>query len=174
MREVFRRRFKATTKSTESSEESVAENPMPDLVLIDGGLGQLHAVEEAFKELGVQGPALVSIAKGEDRNAGREWFFMPGREPFQLPINDPTLHYLQRLRDEAHRFVIGRHRNKRSAALTVSALDDIPGIGPGRKKALLQHFGSRADVEVASLAALEKVQGISKKTARAIYDYFHG
>ncbi len=151
------------------------ESPsLPDLVLIDGGLGQLHAVQEALRALGVTPPPLVAIAKGADRNAGREWFFMEGREPFQLPVGDPTLHYLQRLRDEAHRFAIGKHRGKRSKAFTTSALDDIAGIGASRKRALLQHFGSRADVENATLAELEKVEGISKKTARTIYDYFHG
>ena len=151
----------------------------PDLLLIDGGKGQLSAALEAFENLRAQGsalerPALVAIAKGEDRNAGREWFFMPGREPFQLPVNDPTLHYLQRLRDEAHRFAIGTHRNKRSKSLTTSGLDDIPGIGSARKKALLHHFGSRAAVERATLAELEKVAGISRSTARTIHDYFHG
>ncbi len=144
----------------------------PDLVLIDGGKGQLSAAIEAFQQLGVTPPALVAIAKGEERNAGREWFFMPGREPFQLPVNDPTLHYLQRLRDEAHRFAIGTHRNKRSKSLTVSGLDDIPGIGSARKKALLHHFGSRAAVERATLAELEKVTGISKTMAHSIYDFF--
>ena len=200
MREVFRRRFKAagardqwsgvseeervgsaeprSGRGQERSDEGGASPPseisLPNLVLIDGGLGQLHAVEQALQEINVEGLALVAIAKGADRNAGREWFFMHGREPFQLSINDPLLHYLQRLRDEAHRFAIGKHRKKRSGALTVSALDDIPGIGASRKRALLQHFGSRADVESASLTELEKVSGISKTTARSIYDYFHG
>jgi excinuclease ABC subunit C len=180
MREVFRRRFKGGVRiqdSGASDDLDLTPDPRPltpDLILIDGGLGQLHAVEDALKEIQVQGLNLVAIAKGVDRNAGREWFFMPGREPFQLPENDAALHYLQRLRDEAHRFAIGKHRNKRSAALTTSALDDIPGIGASRKRALLNHFGSRADVEVATLTELEKVDGISKKTAQAIYDYFHG
>ena len=187
MREVMRRRFRnyvpengliesgASGQATQENEgESPATNTtFPDLILIDGGLGQLNAVTEIFQELGVIGPRLVGIAKGEDRNAGREWFFITGKTPFQLPVNDPVLHYLQRLRDEAHRFAIGRHRNKRSAVFTTSVLDDIPGIGPGRKKALLQHFGSRADVERASLAELEKVRGISKAMARIIYGYFH-
>ena len=166
MREVFRRRFKGIAKEDEST--------IPDLILIDGGLGQLHAVEQALAEIGVSGLNLVAIAKGVDRNSGREWFHMPGREPFQLPVNDPLLHYLERLRDEAHRFAIGRHRNKRSASFTTSALDDIPGIGATRKRALLQHFGSRADVETATLTELEKVTGISKAIAKNIYDYFHG
>jgi excinuclease ABC subunit C len=153
---------------------STLDSSTPDLILIDGGIGQLHAVEAALNEIGVSGLNLVAVAKGVDRNAGREWFHQPGREAFQLPVNDPTLHYLQRLRDEAHRFAIGRHRNKRSKSFTKSSLDDIPGIGATRKRALLQHFGSRADVETASLAELEKVTGINKTTARAIYDYFHG
>ena len=170
MREVMRRRFKGVG----SAVAPAVDPSLPDLVLIDGGLGQLHAVMEALAEIGVAGLNLVAIAKGVDRNAGREWFHMPGKEPFQLPINDPTLHYLQRLRDEAHRFAIGRHRNKRSKSFTTSALDDIPGIGATRKRALLQHFGSRADVETASLDELEKVKGINTTTARSIYDYFHG
>jgi len=200
MREVFRRRFKglaaltnnATTKdaamsgaehaplaaglsdSEGNNEPPTMHDTYPDLVLIDGGLGQLHAVEAALADIGLHGLPLVAIAKGVDRNAGREWFHLPGSEAFQLPENDPTLHYLQRLRDEAHRFAIGRHRNKRSKGLTTSALDDIPGIGAIRKRALLQHFGSRADVETASLAELMKVKGISHAVARGIYDYFHG
>ncbi len=167
MREVFRRRFKRV------AEEQGADAALPDLILIDGGLGQLHAVQEALQQLGVTNLVLVAIAKGEDRNAGREWFFLPGQAPFQLPVNDPMLHYLQRLRDEAHRFAIGRHRNKRSQALTTSALDDILGIGAGRKRALLLHFGSRAGVEGATIADLQTVKGISRAMARTIYDYFH-
>jgi excinuclease ABC subunit C len=180
MREVIRRRFKAGVRGEAlgvREENALDPRPStlyPDLLLIDGGIGQLHAVEEVLAQLGITGIALVAIAKGEDRNAGREWFYLPGKPPFQLPVNAPALHYLQRLRDEAHRFVIGRHRSKRSRSLTTSALDDIPGIGPGRKRALLQHFGSRRDVETATLEELAKVTGISKATARAIYDYFHG
>ncbi len=153
---------------------STLDSSTPDLILIDGGIGQLHAVEAALAEIGVTGLSLVAISKGVDRNAGREWFHQPGRDAFQLPINDPTLHYLQRLRDEAHRFAIGRHRNKRSKSFTASSLDDIPGIGQTRKRALLQHFGSRADVETATRDELEKVKGINKAIAGAIYDYFHG
>ncbi len=166
MREVFRRRFKKSAKE----EDCI----IPDLILIDGGLGQLSAVEEALAEIGVTGLNLVAISKGPDRNAGREQFHQPGKPAFQLPLNHPTLHYLQRLRDEAHRFAIGRHRNKRSKSLTTSALDDIPGIGGTRKRALLQHFGSRAGVEAATINELAKVKGISKGTAQVIYDYFHG
>lgn len=179
MREVFKRRFKKTAPADNGSaaatlDQSESTTGLPDLILIDGGIGQLHAVEAALAEIGVSGLHLVAVAKGVDRNAGREWFHQPGREAFQLPVNDPTLHYLQRLRDEAHRFAISRHRNKRSKSFTKSSLDDIPGIGATRKRALLQHFGSRADVETATLAELEKVTGINKTTARAIYDYFHG
>lgn len=163
MRDMFRRRFKRSTE---------AGWARPDLVLIDGGKGQLSAVMEVMAELGLTDVPLVSIAKGVDRNAGREWFFQPGREPFQLPENDSALHYLQRLRDEAHRYAIGNHRNKRSKALTVSALDDIPGIGALRKRALLHHFGSRAEVERATLEELQKVPGISKATAQKIFDFF--
>jgi len=160
MREVMRRRFKHT-------------DVMPDLVLIDGGKGQLSAVMEVVKEMEIADPTFVAIAKGQDRNAGREWFFREGCEPFQLPENDATLHYLQRLRDEAHRFAIGAHRKKRSKTLVSSALDDIPGIGAHRKRALLLHFGSRADVERATLGELENVPGISGKIAKIIYEYFH-
>ncbi|MFZ4540845.1 MAG: excinuclease ABC subunit UvrC [Rickettsiales bacterium] len=167
MREVFRRRFKRA-KDDANSECA------PDLILIDGGAGQLSSVEAALKEIGLEGLKLVAIAKGADRNSGREWFHIPGTTPFQLPPNAPILHYLERLRDEAHRYAIGRHRNKRSKSFTASSLDDIPGIGGTRKRSLLQHFGSRKDVETATLAELEKVKGISKATARSIYDFFHG
>ncbi len=168
MREVFRRRFAKMKK-----ERDAAGWQAPDLILIDGGKGQLSAAAEALKEAGVEGLTLVAIAKGEERNAGREWFFQESREPFQLPLGDPVLHYLQRLRDEAHRFAISRHRRKRSAAMTISALDDIPAVGAARKRALLLHFGSRAKISAASLSELENVSGISKKTAKSIYDFFH-
>jgi len=168
MREVFRRRF-ARAKA-----DSNTGWARPDLVLIDGGKGQLSSVMEVMEALDLCDVPLVAIAKGEDRNAGREWFFMPGISPFQLPVNDPLLHYLQRLRDEAHRFAIGNHRQRRSASFTTSALDDIPSIGTMRKRALLKHFGSRAAVEVATLDELRRVTGISEKIAKTIYDYFHG
>ena len=134
LREVLSRRF---IKLQEG------EGKTPDLVLIDGGAGQVGVAATVLGELGVHGICYAGIAKGPDRNAGREWFHIPGRPPFQLPQNDPVLHYLQRLRDEgAHRFAIGAHRNKRSKAIQVSELDTIPFIGPGRKKALLHHSGS--------------------------------
>lgn len=117
---------------------------------------------------------LVAIAKGPERNAGREEFYLPECTPFTLPPNDPTLHYLQRLRDEAHRFAIGTHRNKRSRAAFVSELDEVSGIGPTRKKALLQHFGSAKAVSRASLEELEKVTGMSRKMAQIVYGHFHG
>ena len=168
MREVFRRRFKGFKADGLSAKECKL------LVFVDGGIGQLSAVTEVMTELDLLDVPIVAISKGPDRNAGREWFHRTGHAPLQLPVNDPTLHYIQRLRDEAHRFAIGGHRRKRSKSLTQSALDDIPGIGGGRKKALLQHFGSRAGVEKATITELQKVKGISKTVAKSIFDYFHG
>lgn len=164
MRDLMRRRFKRGTEE---------KTPMPDLFLIDGGKGQLSAAHEVMAELGLASVPLVAIAKGPDRNAGREWFFMANREPFQLPENDPTLQYLQRLRDEAHRFAITAHRGKRSRAIRDSGLDDIPNIGSARKRALLTYFGSRKAVEAASVGELSAVPGISEALAQKIYDYFH-
>ena len=126
-----------------------------------------------FAELGVEGVKLASIAKGPDRNAGREAFFVEGREPFRMPERDPALFFVQRLRDEAHRFAIGTHRAKRAKNLTTSTLDEVPGIGPSRKRALLMHFGTARAVKGAALDDLEKAPGISKATARQLYDYFH-
>jgi excinuclease ABC subunit C len=169
MREVLQRRFG----------RALAENPdrddpnWPDLVLIDGGAGQLSTTQAVMEELGVADIPLVAIAKGPDRDAGREWFFTPGREPFQLPLRDPVLYFLQRLRDEAHRFAITTHRHARSKKLTTSELDDVPGIGAARKKALLMHFGSARGVKGAGLKDLEAVSGINRATARAVYAYFH-
>lgn len=167
MREVFRRRFKGFKA------DGLTAKDCKLLVLIDGGVGQLSSVTQVMQELELMDVPLVAVAKGVDRNAGREWFHRNGHEPIQLPVNDPTLHYIQRLRDEAHRFAIGGHRKKRSKSLTQSALDDIPGIGAGRKRALLQHFGSRAGVERATLAELQNVKGINKAVAKTIFDYFH-
>lgn len=166
MREVLTRRFRSAAEGAEDA-------TLPDLVLIDGGLGQLHAAQAVFAELGITVP-LASIAKGPDRNAGREQFFLPGQPPFQLAVNDPLLFFLQRIRDEAHRFAIGSHRKKRAKASLSSELDAIPGIGPGKKKALLLHFGSARDVSQAPLEELMKVPGINRKTAEDIFHYFNG
>lgn len=165
LREVLARRFKRLQKE---------ERTFPDLVLIDGGEGQLSTAAGVFNLLDVQNVTFAAIAKGPDRNAGREWLHLPGRAPFQLDPHDPVLHYLQRLRDEAHRFAIGSHRIKRSNAIRASALDEIPNIGATRKRALLQHFGSSKAVESASLSELMQVEGISKVVAKQIYDYFRG
>ncbi len=177
MREVMRRRFKRLLKEAEEQALPIHElETYPDLVLIDGGLGQLAAVVETLEELGL-GPddvTLVSIAKGPDRNAGREKFFRPGKAPFQLPPDTPVLYYLQRLRDEAHRWAIGAHRAKRSADIKSSPLDEIDGIGPARKKALLHHFGSAKGVSRAKLADLESVDGVSRALAERIYGHFNG
>ena len=140
------------------------------------GWGQLNAVLETVKELGFDDGELnlISIAKGPDRNAGREQFFRPNKAPFQLPPNDPALYYLQRLRDEAHRWAIGAHRAKRSADIAKNPLDEIDGIGPSRKKALLNHFGSAKSVAKAKLADLQTVEGVSEALAKKIFDYFRG
>ncbi len=145
----------------------------PDLVLIDGGAGQLSAAQEVLAELGLHGLPIAGIAKGPDRNAGRERFFMPGKPPFSLAPNDPVLYFVQRLRDEAHRFAIGSHRAKRKKAMNETSLDDIPGIGPSRKRALLKHFGSAKSVSRAGLSDLHAVGGINAAMAQQIYDYFH-
>ena len=171
MREVMRRRFSRAMK------EKMAGNGQdwPDLVLIDGGLGQLNATLETLAELGLtpDDVTLVSIAKGVDRNAGREQFFRPGRAPFKLPETAPVLYYLQRLRDEAHRWAIGAHRAKRSADIVRSPLDEIEGIGPTRKKALLQYFGSARGVSRAKVADLMAVEGVNESLAERIYGHFH-
>ena len=169
LREVLARRFRRLEET-----EGMETYKIPGLVLIDGGAGQLSAAMKALEDAGTQGVTLVAIAKGPDRNAGREQFFLPGRAPFQLPENNAVLHYLQRLRDEAHRFAIGGHRNKRSKAMRVSELDSIPGVGPSRKKALLHYFGSARAVAAASVKDIQKVEGVSKTTAQIIYAHFHG
>jgi excinuclease ABC subunit C len=169
MREVLTRRFSRAIKEDPDRERGT----WPDLVLIDGGQGQLSAAMEVMNELDITNLAVVSIAKGPDRNAGRERFFMPGRPPFGMDPKDPVLYFLQRLRDEAHRFAIGTHRARRTKAIGQSVIDEIPGIGPSRKKALLHHFGSARAVERAGLADLEGVEGISGTVAKKIYDHFH-
>jgi excinuclease ABC subunit C len=170
MREVLGRRFARALKEDPDRESG----NWPDLVLIDGGAGQLDAAATALAELGIDDIVLVGVAKGPDRDAGRERFFLRGRAPFQMPPGDPVLFFLQRLRDEAHRFAIGTHRARRSALIQGSALDEIPGIGPKRKRALLLHFGSARAVARAGLADLEGVAGVDKATARKIYDHFNG
>jgi excinuclease ABC subunit C len=146
----------------------------PDLILIDGGLGQLGVAQEVVAAFGIQGMTLIGVAKGPDRDAGREHFHIPGRStPLMLEPRDPVLYFVQRLRDEAHRFAIGTHRAKRAKALGANPLDEIPGIGPGRKRALLKHFGSAKAVSRAGKEDLEAVQGISAAMAQSIYDFFH-
>ena len=169
MREVLSRRF----ARLEREDPDRSRGDWPDLLLIDGGKGQLSAVCETLEDAGVHDVPVVSVAKGPDRNAGREIFHLPGGREITLPPNSPTLFYLQRLRDEAHRFAIGAHRQKRAKNFAASPLDEVPGIGPGRKKALLMHFGTARAVRNAALEDLEKVPGISRTTARGIYDYFH-
>jgi excinuclease ABC subunit C len=169
MREVLHRRFARALKEDPERDRGI----WPDLVLIDGGLGQLNAAQSVFDELGIDDIAIAAIAKGPDRNAGRERFFLPGRAPFSLDPRDSVLYFLQRLRDEAHRFAIGTHRAKRTKALGRSPLDEIAGIGTRRKRALLHYFGSARAVARAGLGELERVAGISQTVAKKVYDHFH-
>src|SRR5690348_2962369 len=169
MREVLSRRFARALKEDPTREKGA----WPDLLLIDGGAGQLASVCQVLADLGIDDIAVAAIAKGPDRDAGRERFFRPGKPPFSLDPKDPVLYFLQRLRDEAHRFAIGTHRARRAKQIGVSPLDEIPGIGGKRKKALLHHFGSARSVARAGLADLERVDGISKAVAQRIYDHFH-
>jgi excinuclease ABC subunit C len=201
MREVLKRRFSRLLREepqatpSECGSEIVTASPLadplrgpplpagerekgedsswPDLVLIDGGLGQLKAASDVLTKLGITGVPLVGVAKGPDRDAGRENFFMPGRAPFRLEPRDPVLYFVQRLRDEAHRFAIGSHRARRKKDIAHSGLQEIPGIGPTRKRALLRHFGTLKAIERASLSDLEAVPGINEGTAKAVYDFFH-
>jgi excinuclease ABC subunit C len=170
MREVLTRRFARLVK--ESGQDD-AKTKWPDVALIDGGPGQLSVARAVLEDLGVEDVLLVGISKGPDRDAGREHFYMAGREPFRLDPKSPVLYYLQRLRDEAHRFAIGSHRKKRSKAMGANPLDEIAGIGAARKRALLQHFGSARAVSAASLADLESVGGVSSAMAKKVYDFFH-
>lgn len=169
MREVLERRFGRALKE----DPSRGGDGWPDLVLIDGGQGQLSVAQDAMRDLGLEDIPLVAIAKGVDRDAGREWFHMEGREAFQLPPRDPVLYYLQRLRDEAHRFVIGAHRAGRAKAMVRSELDDIPGVGAAVKKRLLNHFGSARGVRNAGEADLAACPGIGPGLARKIHGHFH-
>ncbi|HUI15162.1 MAG TPA: excinuclease ABC subunit UvrC, partial [Xanthobacteraceae bacterium] len=186
MREVLERRFKrllaeaprpsegagngGTAEVAEADEKD--ESPWPDLVLIDGGQGQLTASREVLAGLGVDVP-LIAIAKGPDRDAGRETFFLPGRDSFKLPPRDPVLYFVERLRDEAHRFAVGSHRARRKRDLREAGLQEIAGIGPTRKRALLHYFGTLKSIERASVTDLMQVDGISAETARRIYEFFH-
>ena len=169
MKAMLGRRFARLEK--EDPDRSAGD--WPDLVLIDGGRGQLSAVNAALAELGVDPPCIVGVSKGFDRDAGRETFHLPSGRELHLPPNSPLLFFLQRLRDEAHRFAIGAHRAKRSKAIAANPLDDVPGIGPARKKALLMHFGTSRAVRGATLEDLERAPGISKAMAEAIHRHFN-
>ena len=174
MREVLERRFGRALKEQAASDNGEGVAPaLPELVLIDGGAGQLSAVRGIMQDLGMHQIPLVAIAKGPDRDAGREWFHVDGRAPFQLPPRDPVLYYLQRVRDETHRFAITTHRSGRSRALVTSELDEVQGVGSARKRALLNHFGSARGVKAAGLSDLEAAPGINRETARRIYAHFH-
>ncbi|MBO7556260.1 MAG: excinuclease ABC subunit UvrC [Alphaproteobacteria bacterium] len=162
MKEVLTRRF-----------DKMTEENRPDVILLDGGLGQLHAVHECLKDYDLRGIAIIAISKGPERNAGKEFYHQMGRESFELPFQSPLAFYMQNIRDEAHRFAIGTHRKKRAKSMFVSKLDEIEGIGADRKKKLLNHFGSAEVVAQAGVSDLQKVSGISKKTAEKIFNYFH-
>jgi excinuclease ABC subunit C len=179
MREVLQRRFKrllAPPAEGEPAKPRADDDSFPqwpDLVIIDGGRGQLNAVGEIFEELGLNQVGLLAVAKGPDRDAGRETLFMPGREALKLEPRDPVLYFIQRLRDEAHRFVIGSHRKLRKKDIREAGLQEIPGIGPSRKRALLHHFGTLKEIERASITDLGKVPGVSAESARKIFEFFH-
>ena len=162
MKEVLTRRF-----------ERMSDDNRPDVILLDGGLGQLHAVHEALKNYDLSGIAIIAISKGPDRNAGKEFYHQVGKESFALPYQSAIAFYLQNLRDEAHRFAIGTHRKRRAKSITKSRLDEVDGIGAKRKRDLLNHFGSVEEISQALVKDIEKVEGISKKTAEKIYNYFH-
>jgi excinuclease ABC subunit C len=170
MREMLTRRFSKLARDKGATPEGWAA---PDLVLIDGGPGQLSAASAVLDELGLSEIKLAAVAKGPDRNAGRERIYMRGHEPLLLEPRDPVLYCIQTLRDEAHRFAIGAHRARRKKALHASPLDEVPGIGPSRKRALLQHFGSAKAVSRAGVADLAAVDGISAQMAKAIHEHFH-
>lgn len=179
MREVLERRFKRLLKSAEGDDAARIKADddsfpqWPDLVIIDGGRGQLNAAREIFEVLGLTQVTLMAVAKGPDRDAGRETLFMPDREAIKLEPRDPVLYFIQRLRDEAHRFVIGSHRKLRKKDIREAGLQEIPGIGPSRKRALLRHFGTLKEIERASIADLGKVPGVSAESARKIFEFFH-
>lgn len=169
MKEVLQRRFKRLQKEDPERQSDM----WPDLLLIDGGAGQVSAVREIMREMDVEDIAMVGVAKGVDRDAGKEEFHRTGKRPFALRHNDPVLYFIQRLRDEAHRFAIGTHRAKRAKSQMKNPLDEIEGVGPKRKKALLQHFGSAKAVGRANVVDLTSVDGVSEAMAQVIYDHFH-
>ena len=176
MREVLQRRFKrllAPSETDKAKAEQDAVPQWPDLVIIDGGRGQLNAAREIFQGPDLKQVALMAVAKGPDRDAGRETLFLPDREAIKLEPRDPVLYFIQRMRDEAHRFVIGSHRKRRTKDLREAGLQEIPGIGPSRKRALLHHFGTLKEIERASIADLGKVPGVSAESARKIFEFFH-
>ncbi|MER8458284.1 MULTISPECIES: excinuclease ABC subunit UvrC [unclassified Mesorhizobium] len=192
MREVMQRRFSRLLKEhgdapqTESADEAGATGPgddvedaggfpaWPDVILIDGGQGQMTAVRKILSDLGIENRVVaIGIAKGQDRDAGRERFFVKGRDSFSLPVRDPVLYFVQRLRDEVHRFAIGSHRARRKKEMVKSPLDEISGIGPGRKRALLMHFGTAKAVSRAAVEDLVKIDGISEQVAKLVYNHFH-
>ena len=179
MREVLQRRFKRLLSPAAEGDAAKAKADddsfpqWPDLVIIDGGRGQLNAVREIFEGLALTGVALLAVAKGPDRDTGRETLFMPDKEAIKLEPRDPVLYFIQRLRDEAHRFVIGSHRKLRKKDIREAGLQEIPGIGPSRKRALLHHFGTLKEIERASIADLGKVPGVSAESARKIFEFFH-
>jgi excinuclease ABC subunit C len=183
MREVMQRRFSRLIKEhgvpvpdhvDDDTSNSASFPAWPDVILIDGGQGQMTAVRAILAELGIMDlVTAIGVAKGADREAGRERFFMTGRNSFSLPVRDPVLYFVQRLRDEAHRFAIGSHRARRKKEMVRNPLDEIAGIGPGRKRALLLHFGTAKAVSRAAMEDLTAVDGISETIARQIYDHFH-
>ncbi|NNC60300.1 MAG: excinuclease ABC subunit UvrC, partial [Erythrobacter sp.] len=179
MREVMRRRFRKLAEDSDGESEAAGkanthETIWPDLVLIDGGKGQMSSVRDTLAEMGIDRVPLVAIAKGPDHGReGREVFHFPDGREKTLPTNSPLLFHLQRLRDEVHRYVIGAHRAKRSRAITASPLDEIPGIGPARKRALLLHFGTAGKVRAAALEDLQRAPGVSDAVARKVYDFYH-
>jgi excinuclease ABC subunit C len=189
MREVLERRFKRLMTESPRAETEAAtamlgiapaedidgesESPWPDLVLIDGGQGQLNAATETLAAVGVTGVPMIGVAKGPDRDAGNETFYLSDKPAIKLPPRDPLLYFIQRLRDEAHRFAIGSHRTRRKKDIREAGLQEIPGIGPTRKRALLHHFGTLKAIERASLNDLAQVPGINDETARKIHDFFH-
>jgi excinuclease ABC subunit C len=173
MHEMLTRRFSRLIKEHGAEQEDEESLHWPDLLLIDGGQGQLSAVVAVLADLGLHDMPVVGVAKGPDRDAGREHFHMPGKAPFMLEARDPVLYYIQRLRDEAHRFAIGSHRARRSKAIGINPLDEISGIGPLRKKALLRSFGSAKAISKASATDLAAVEGVSSALAQVIFDHFH-